>query len=210
MKHFKLFFCVALFCLGLSGLAFAQDRVTDYFYPEGSTSYYIYNNNNNSEPVEKVPVHFEKNGAEFILTEDTPLPLVGYINYKRPMTTTSYNLQITDYAVTAGTWKVTLPGNDNSSGETLYSNLAMLKLPAEGETLTWTTTVNQNGQIKKIWEMSAKRMMIPVFENGDRIAVKALVITRNVFDSNHNLLPKESATEFWRLGKGKIKEVRMK
>ena len=53
-------------------------------------------------------------------------------------------------------------------------------------------------------------MMMAVFENGERIAVHALEVKRNVFDAQHNPLPGQSVIEYWQKGKGKVKVVKSK
>ncbi len=204
MKNFKLFLCVTLLCLVMSCAAQAQERILDYFYPEGRSSYYIYNDEK-SGAVEKVNVTFERSSSGYRLERESPIPLIGSIKFLPYEGTSTYLLDITDHSITARTWWTT--DSQNSQNNT-RSNLELLKLPAKGETLNWTTTVNVNGIIQQIWEMSAKRMMIAVFENGERIAVNTVEVKRNVFDAQHNPVPGQSVTEYWRQGKGLIKVIR--
>ena len=107
-------------------------------------------------------------------------------------------MDITDYSITAKTWWSTDKTGGQNSQSNVRVNLELLKLPAKGEVLNWTTTVNENGTIKQIWEMSARLMMMAVFENGERIAVHALEVKRNVFDAQHNPLPGQSVIEYCR------------
>jgi hypothetical protein len=209
MKKLKLFLCVTLLCLAMSCAAHAQERILDYFYPEGRSSYYIYNDEK-SGPVEKVNVNFERSSNGYRLERESPIPLIGSIKFLPYSGTSSYILDITDYSITARTWWTKdVTDNQNSQNKTRI-NLELLKLPAKGETLNWTTTVNESGITKQIWEMSAKLTMIGVFENNERVAVKVLEVKRNVFDAQHNPVPGQSVTEYWRLGKGLIKVVRNK
>ena len=99
--------------------------------------------------------------------------------------------------------------NQNSQNN-VRVNLELLKLPAKGEILNWTTTVKENGEVKQIWEMSAKLTMVAVYENKERVAVHALEVKRSVFDAQHNPLPRQSVTEYWQKGKGKVKVIRNK
>ena len=119
-------------------------------------------------------------------------------------------MDITDYSITAKTWWSTDKTGGQNSQSNVRVNLELLKLPAKGEVLNWTTTINENGTIKQIWEMSARLMMMAVFENGERIAVHALEVKRNVFDAQHNPLPGQSVIEYWQKGKGKVKVVKSK
>ena len=209
MKNLKLFLCVTLLCLVMSCAAQAQESILEYFYPEGRSSYYIYNDEK-SGPVEKVNVYFERADSGYRLDCESPIPLIASIKYLPYEGTSSYMLDITDYSITARTWWTKdRTGNQNSQNNS-HVNLELLKLPAKGETINWTTTVNGNGIIRQIWEMSAKLTMIGVFENSERIAVKVLEVKRNVFDPQHNPVPGQSVTEYWRQGKGLIKVVRNK
>ena len=209
MKKIKSFLFAMFLCFLVSGIAQAQEVITDYFYPEGRSSYYIYNDEK-SGPVEKVNVNFERSSNGNRLDRESPIPLIASIKFLPYSGTSSYMLDITDYSITARTWW-TKDGTDNQNSQNkTHVNLELLKLPAKGETLNWTTTVNENGIIQQIWEMSAKLTMIGVFENNERIAVKVLEVKRNVFDAQHNPVPRQSVTEYWRLGKGLIKVVRNK
>lgn len=209
MKKYKLFLCVTLLCLAMSCAAQAQERIMDYFYPEGRSSYYIYNNEK-SGPVEKVNVNLERTSNGYRLDRESPIPLIGSIKFLPYEGTSSYILDVSDYAITARTWWTNGKADNQNSQDKMLVNLELLKLPSKGETLNWTTTVNGNGITQQIWEMSAKLTMIGVFENGERIAVKVLEVKRDVFDAQHNLLPGQSVTEYWRLGKGLIKVIRNK
>lgn len=206
MKKFKLFLCATLLCMAISGIAQAQEVITDYFYPEGRSSYYIYEDAK-SDPVERVNVTFERTGNGNRLDRESPIPLIGSIKFLPYNGTSTYELDITNHSITARTWW-SKDQADNQNARRY--NLEILKLPAKDETLTWTTTVNENGTIKQIWEMSARLMMIGVFENGERVAVKALEVKRTVFDAQHNPLPRQSVTEYWQKGKGKVKVIRIK
>ena len=209
MKKLKLLFSVLFLLLALTAPVQAQERILDYFYPEGRSSYYIYNDEK-SGPVEKVNVTFERSNIGYRLDRESPIPLIGSIKFLPYNGVSSYMLDITDYSITARTWW-TKDGTDNQNSQNnTRVNLELLKLPAKGETLNWTTTVNENGITQQVWEMSAKLTMIAVFENGERVAVKALEVKRNVFDAHHNPVPEQSVTEYWRLGKGLIKVVRNK
>ncbi|MBP5737129.1 MAG: hypothetical protein J6W55_06760 [Acidaminococcaceae bacterium] len=209
MKRIKSFLFAMFLCFLVSGIAQAQEVITDYFYPEGRSSYYIYNDEK-SGPVEKVNVNFERSSNGNRLDRESPIPLIASIKFLPYSGTSTYMLDITDYSITARTWW-TKDGTDNQNSQNkTHANLELLKLPAKGETLNWTTTVNENGIIQQIWEMSAKLTMIGVFENNERIAVKVLEVKRNVFDAQHNPVPGQSVTEYWRLGKGLIKVVRNK
>ena len=207
MKNFKLFLCVTLLCLAMSCAAQAQERILEYFYPEGRSSYYIYNDEK-SGAVEKVNVTFERSSSGYRLERESPIPLIASIKFLPYEGTSTYLLDITDHAITARTWWTTDRTDSQNSPKYTHSNLELLKLPAKGETLNWTTTVNVNGVIQQIWEMSAKRMMIAVFENGERIAVNTVEVKRKVFDAQHNPVPGQSVTEYWRQGKGLIKVIR--
>ena len=209
VKKLKLFFSVLFLFLALTASVQAQERILDYFYPEGRSSYYIYNDEK-SGPVEKVNVNFERNSNGDRLDRESPIPLIASIKFLPYSGTSSYILDITDYSVTARTWWTKDTADDKSFQNKTRVNLELLKLPAKGETLNWTTTVNENGVIQQIWEISAKLTMIGVFENNERIAVKVLEVKRNVFDAQHNPVPGQSVTEYWRLGKGLIKVVRNK
>ena len=209
MKKLKLFFSVLFLFLALTASVQAQERILDYFYPEGRSSYYIYNDEK-SGPVEKVNVNFERNSNGDRLDRESPIPLIASIKFLPYSGTSSYILDITDYSVTARTWWTKDTADDKSFQNKTRVNLELLKLPAKGETLNWTTTVNENGVTQQIWEVSAKLTMIGVFENNERIAVKVLEVQRNVFDAQHNPIPGQSVTEYWRLGKGLIKVVRNK
>ena len=184
MKKLKLFFSVLFLFLALTASVQAQERILDYFYPEGRSAFYIYED--------------EKSG---------PIASIKFLPYHG---TSSYVLDITDYSITARTWWSTDKTAGQNSQSNVRVNLELLKMPAKGEVLKWTTTVNENGTIKQIWEMSARLMMMAVFENGERIAVHALEVKRNVFDPQHNPIPGESVTEYWQKGKGKVKVIQNK
>ncbi len=209
MKKLKLFLCVTLLCLAIAGVAQAQEVITDYFYPEGNSSYFIYNGPG-SQPIARVNVKFERGSSGDRLERESPIPLIGSIKSLPYSGTSAYVLDITDYSVTARSWWSEDTQDVQNSRGVLRSNLVFLKLPAKDETLTWTTNVNENGVIKQIWEMSARLTAIPAVENGERIAAKALEIRRTVFDAQHNPLPGLSVTEYWQKGKGKVKVVRSK
>lgn len=209
MKNLKVFLSAMLLCLAMTGIARAQEVITDYFYPEGNSSYYIYENAK-SGPVGRVNVRFERGDSGYRLDRESPIPLIGSIKYLPYNGTSSYILDVTNYSVTARTWfSKDLADNPNAT-EKKYINLEFLKLPAKDETLTWTTTVNENGIVKQIWEMSARLTMIAVVENGERIAAKAIEVKRTVFDAQHNPVPRQSTTEYWQKGKGKIKVIMQK
>ena len=203
MKRFKSFLFVTLLCLAISGIAQAQEVISDYFYPEGRSSYYIYEDGK-SGPIGRVNVNFERGNNGDRLDRESPIPLIGSIKYLPYNGTSSYVLDITNYSVTARTWWSQEQG-DNQNVKSF--NLEILKMPAKGEVLNWTTTVNNNGAIKQIWEMSAKLTMIAVVENGERVAAHAIEVKRNVFDAQHNPLPRQSVTEYWQKGKGKVKVI---
>ena len=210
MKRLKVcLFLSMLMCFALSAAAQAQEVISDYFYPEGRTAYYIYNDEK-SGAVEKVNVNFERNGNGGRLERESPIPLIGSIKYLPYNGTSTYVLDITDYSVTAKTWWSNDKADNQNSQNNVRINLELLKLPAKGEVLNWTTTVNENGIVKQIWEMSAKLTMIAVYENSERVAVHALEVKRNVFDAQHNPLPGQSLTEYWQKGKGKVKAIRNK
>jgi len=198
-----------LMCFALSAAAQAQEVISDYFYPEGRSAYYIYEDEK-SGAVEKVNINFERSGNGGRLERESPVPLIGSIKYLPYNGTSYYMLDITDYSVTAKTWWSKDQTNNQNAQSNVRSNLELLKLPAKGEVLNWTTTVNENGAIKQIWEMSAKLIMIGVYENNERVAVHALEVKRKVFDAKHNPLPGQSVTEYWRKGKGKVKVIRNK
>ena len=203
MKRFKSFLFVTLLCLAISGIAQAQEVISDYFYPEGRSSYYIYEDVK-SEPIGRVNVNFERGNNGNRLDRESPIPLIGSIKYLPYNGTSSYVLDITNYSVTARTWWSQEQGDNQ---DVKHFNLEILKMPAKGEVLNWTTTVNVNGAIKQIWEMSAKLTMIAVLENGERVAAHAIEVKRNVFDAQHNPLPRQSVTEYWQKGKGKVKVI---
>jgi hypothetical protein len=198
-----------LMCFALSAAAQAQEVISDYFYPEGRSAYYIYEDEK-SGAVEKVNINFERSGNGGRLERESPVPLIGSIKYLPYNGTSYYMLDITDYSVTAKTWWSKDQTSNQNAQSNVRSNLELLKLPAKGEVLNWTTTVNENGAIKQIWEMSAKLIMIGVYENNERVAVHALEVKRKVFDAKHNPLPGQSVTEYWRKGKGKVKVIRNK
>ena len=209
MKNLKVFLSAMLLCLAMSGIAKAQEVISDYFYPEGRSSYLIYYDEK-SGAAEKVNVNFERTSNGYRLDRESPIPLIGSIKYLTYNGTSTYMLDITDYSVTAKTWwSVDQKGNQNSQSG-VRVNLELLKLPAQNEILNWTTTVNENGKVMQIWEMSARRTMVGVFENGERVAVKVLEVKRNVFDAQHNPIPGQSVTEYWQKGKGKVKVIRVK
>ena len=207
MKKFKLFLSAMLLCLAMSGIAQAQDRITDYLYPEGRSTYYIYENKNKS-PYEKVSVLFERSNEGMRITEDPPIPLVGSIMYRNAPEITCYILDISDTTVTARSWWT--KSVDSAANLNSRNNLVLLKFPAGKEPITWTTSVNENGKILQIWEMSAKRSYMAVEKNGSWIAVPALEVKRNVFDAQNNPLPGQSVVEYWQQGAGKVKVVRIK
>ena len=209
MKNLKLFLSAMLLCLAMTGIAQAQEVIADYFYPEGKSSYYIYENVK-SGPVGRVNVNFERGDSGNRLDRESPIPLIGSIKYLPYNGTSSYLLDITNYSVTANTWVSKDLADNPNAKERRYINLEILKLPAKDETLTWTTTVNENGVVKQIWEMSARLTMIAVVENGERIAAKAIEVKRTVFDAQHNPIPWHSTTEYWQKGKGKIKVIMQK
>ena len=209
MKKLKLFYGVLFLFLALTASVQAQERILDYFYPEGRSAFYIYEDEK-SGPIEKVNVNFERSSNGYRLERESPIPLIGSIKFLPYDGTSSYVLDITDYSITAKTWWSTDKTGGQNSQSNVRVNLELLKLPAKGEVLNWTTTVNENGTIKQIWEMSARLMMMAVFENGERIAVHALEVKRNVFDAQHNPLPGQSVIEYWQKGKGKVKVVKSK
>ena len=210
MKILKAGFLSILMCFALSAAAQAQEVISDYFYPEGRSAYYIYNNDEKSGAVEKVNINFERNGNGGRLERESPIPLIGSIKYLPYNGTSTYMLDITNYSVTAKTWWSNDQANSQNPPNNVRINLELLKLPAKGEVLNWTTTVNENGSIKQIWEMSAKLTMIAVYEKNERKAVHALEVKRKVFDAQHNPLPWQSVTEYWQKGKGKVKVIRTK
>ena len=210
MKIIKASLLSIMMCFALSAAVHAQEVISDYFYPEGRSTYYIYNNNEKSGAVEKVNINFERSGSGGRLDRESPIPLIGSIKYLPYNGTSSYMLDITGYSVTAKNWWSNDQANSQNSQNNVRINLELLKLPAKGEVLNWTTTVNENGTIKQIWEMSAKLTMIAVYENNERVAVHALEVKRKVFDAQHNPLPGQSVTEYWQKGKGKVKEIRNK
>ncbi|MBR4907731.1 MAG: hypothetical protein IKZ43_01820 [Acidaminococcaceae bacterium] len=210
MKRLKVCLLLSmLMCFALSAAAQAQEVISDYFYPEGRSAYYIYYDEK-SGAVEKVNVNFERSGSGGRLERESPIPLIGSIKYLPYNGTSTYVLDITDYSVTAKTWWSNDKADNQGSQNNVRINLELLKLPAKGEVLKWTTTINENGVVKQIWEMSAKLTMIGVYENGERVAVHALEVKRNVFDAQHNPLPQQSVTEYWQKGKGKVKTIRNK
>ena len=207
MKKSKVCLLLAmLMCFVFSATAQAQEVIADYFYPEGRSSYYIYENVK-SGPIGRVNVNFERGNNGDRLDRESPIPLIGSIKYLPYNGNSSYVLDITNYSVTARTWWSQEQG-DNQNVKRF--NLEILKMPAKGEVLNWTTTVNDNGAIKQIWEMSAKLTMIAVVENGERVAAHAIEVKRNVFDAQHNPLPGQSVTEYWQKGKGKVKVIMSK
>ena len=204
MKKSKVCLLLAmLMCFVLSATAQAQEVISDYFYPEGRSSYYIYEDVK-SGPIGRVNVNFERGNNGDRLDRESPIPLIGSIKYLPYNGTSSYVLDITNYSVTARTWWSQEQGDNQ---DVKHFNLEILKMPAKGEVLNWTTTVNVNGAIKQIWEMSAKLTMIAVLENGERVAAHAIEVKRNVFDAQHNPLPRQSVTEYWQKGKGKVKVI---
>jgi len=209
MKNLKVFLGAMLLCLAMTGIARAQEVITDYFYPEGNSSYYLYEDAK-SGPIGRVNVSFERSNNGDRLDRQSPIPLIGSIKSFPYNGTASYLLDITNYSVTAKTWWSKDLADNPNAREKKYLNLEVLKLPAKDETITWTTTVNENGIVKQIWEMSAKLTMIPVVENGERVAAKAIEVKRTVFDAQHNPLPRQSTTEYWQKGKGKVKVIRQK
>ena len=57
MKKLKLFFGVLFLFLALTASVQAQERILDYFYPEGRSAFYIYEDEK-SGPIEKVNFNF--------------------------------------------------------------------------------------------------------------------------------------------------------
>lgn len=209
MKKFKSFLFVTLLCCLVTGIAHAQEVIADYFYPEGRSSYYVYEDLK-SGPIARVNVNFERTGSGNRLDRESPIPLIGSIKFLPYNGTSSFILDITNYSVTARTWWSNEQADNQNTQKNVRVNLEFLKMPAKGEVLNWTTTVNENGAIKQIWEMSAKLTMIAVVENGERVAAHALEVKRAVFDAQHNPLPGQSVTEYWQKGKGKVKVIRNK
>lgn len=209
MKKFKSFLFVTLLCCLVTGIAHAQEVIADYFYPEGRSSYYVYEDLK-SGPIARVNVNFERTGSGNRLDRESPIPLIGSIKFLPYNGTSSFILDITNYSVTARTWWSNEQADNQNTQKNVRVNLEFLKMPAKGEVLNWTTTVNENGAIKQIWEMSAKLTMIAVVENGERVAAHALEVKRTVFDAQHNPLPGQSVTEYWQKGKGKVKVIRNK
>ena len=209
VKRIKLFFSFLFLFLALTAPVQAQERILDYFFPEGRSAFYIYEDEK-SGPIEKVNVNFERTSNGYRLDRESPIPLIASIKFLSYNGTSSYLLDITDYSITARTWWTKDNTDNQISHNKTHVNLEFLKLPAKGETLNWTTTVNENGITQQIWEMSAKFIMIGVFENNERVAVKVLEVKRNVFDAKHNPVPGQSVTEYWRLGKGLIRVIKNK
>lgn len=209
MKKFKSFLLVTLLCCLVTGIAHAQEVIADYFYPEGRSSFYVYEDLK-SGPIARVNVNFERTGSGNRLDRESPIPLIGSIKFLPYNGTSSFILDITNYSVTARTWWSNEQADNQNTQKNVRVNLEFLKMPAKGEVLNWTTTVNENGAIKQIWEMSAKLTMIAVVENGERVAAHALEVKRTVFDAQHNPLPGQSVTEYWQKGKGKVKVIRNK
>ena len=207
MKTFKLFMSVMLLCLAMSGIAQAQNRIADYLYPEGRSTYYIHIDKNKS-PMEKVSVLYERSKEGMRISEDPPIPLIGSLMYKNTPEMTCYILDITETTVTAHTWWT--KSIDDTGDKNSRNNLVLLKLPVGKEPITWTTSVNENGKILQIWEMSAKRSYMAVEKDGSWIAVPALEVKRNVFDADHKPLAGQSVVEYWQQGAGKVKVVRIK
>ena len=115
MKKLKLLFSVLFLLLALTAPVQAQERILDYFYPEGRSSYYIYNDEK-SGPVEKVNVTFERSNIGYRLDRESPIPLIGSIKFLPYNGVSSYMLDITDYSITARTWW-TKDGTDNQSSK---------------------------------------------------------------------------------------------
>ena len=166
MKKLKIFFSFLFLFFALTVPVQAQERILDYFYPEGRSSYYIYNNEK-SGPVEKVNVTFERNSSGDRLDRESPIPLIGSIKFLPYSGTSSYILDITDYSVTARTWWTKDTTDGQSSQNKTRVNLELLKLPAKGEILNWTTTVNENGATS----------MPGVYAGGDIVTGAATVIS---------------------------------
>ena len=210
MKKIILLLSLLVFLL-TTGIASAQEQIADYFYPEGNSSYYVYKDNrDDASPVEKFNVRYERTNQGARLEEDPPIPLIGNITYSRPLEMVCYLLDISNSTVTARTrWTQQKTSNKETPtpGDNVYHDLVLLKLPADKETVTWTTTLYKDGAIQQVWEMSAKRKLMPAKVNGSWIAVHALEVKRNVFDANHNPVPKANITEYWQKGKGKVKVV---
>ena len=212
MKKSKLILLLAtLFCLVVSVTAQAQDRISDYFFADGNSSYYVQVGEKGS-PHEKIPVRFERNSQGGYLEEDPPIPLIGGLLYKKAYDINCYSLSISDNTVTALEWWTRGKGlpAESASRNNLHNNIVLLKLPAGKETLTWTNYIYTDGKLSQTWEMSAKRAFVPMEKDGAWIAVPALQIIRNVFDAEHNPVPDQSITEYWQSGKGKVKEVKVK
>ncbi len=211
MKKFRIFLvCAALLCLMMSVTAYAQDRVIDYFYPEGHSSYYTYKGTDKS-PMEKISVQFERAGQEFRMEEDPPIPLIGGLIYKNGLVKNCYSLDISDTAVTAKAWWTRDAADINNTGSRnrLRYNIVLLRLPDGNETVTWSNTISEGGTVQQIWEMSAKRLMIPFNKNGIWVAAQAIEVKRNVFDPQHNPLPGQSTVEYWQKGLGKVKVIKV-
>ena len=149
VKKIKLFFSVLFLFLTLTATGQAQERILDYFYPEGRSSYYIYNDEK-SGPVEKVNVNFERNSNGDRLDRESPIPLIASIKFLPYSGTSSYMLDITDYAITARTWWTKEGADNQSSHNKTRVNLELLKLPAKGDTLNENNTVNKNGRTQQI------------------------------------------------------------
>ena len=81
MKKSKVCLLLAmLMCFVFSATAQAQEVIADYFYPEGRSSYYIYENVK-SGPIGRVNVNFERGNNGDRLDRESPIPLIGSIKY---------------------------------------------------------------------------------------------------------------------------------
>lgn len=210
MKKSKLILLLAtLFCLVVSVTAHAQDVVSDYFYPAGRSSYYVYTEGNNT-PTERVNVTFSPAGQGLSLEEEPPIPLVGGIIYRNAPVTNCYTLNITDTTVTANAWWTKTAGDNANTRNNLRYSVVLLKLPAGKELINWTTTIYEGNAVAQVWEMTAKRMLMPVKKNGVWVAVPSIEVRRSVFDAQHNPVPGQSVIEYWQKDNGKAKVVRAK
>ena len=80
MKKLKLFFSVLFLFLALTASVQAQERILDYFYPEGRSAFYIYEDEK-SGPIEKVNVNFERNSNGYRLERESPILLIASIKF---------------------------------------------------------------------------------------------------------------------------------
>ena len=74
MKKCTLFLCLLLSCASLTSATYGAERVEDFFYPDGRSSFAIFRADT-TEPVGQASVLFERTSKGGRLTEDRQMRL---------------------------------------------------------------------------------------------------------------------------------------